>query len=214
MSLVRLGKIHLHWCNDCNVPIVEEGVCGICGEESRKVEITPPGDVRPAFDEDIELIRDTIDRQWGDGYSYEIFSKKKPVVLNGIPYRDRMDEVIVDGEVIGALRYNPERKLLDKDPYEFILRPWKGLEKPDEGFVEVDQGAVEPILEGGSVLAPGITEADLTIEESDEVIVTDETGKALCSGSARYPGEELVEASSGRGVKNRWRISEYTPDEK
>lgn len=214
MSLVRLGKIHLHWCDSCNVPIVEEGACGICGGESRKVEITPPGDVRPAFDEDIEQIRETIDRQWGEYYSYEIFSEEKPVVLNGIPYRDRMDEVIVDGEVIGALRYNPERKLDDKDPYEFILRPWKGLEKPDEGFVEVDQGAVEPILEGGSVLTPGITDADITIEKGDEVIVTDESGNVLCSGFARCTGEELIEASSGRGVKNRWRISEYAPDQK
>jgi len=214
MSLVRLGKIHLHWCDRCNVPIVEEGDCALCDGESRKVEITPPGDVRPAFDEDIELIRETIDRQWGEDYSYEIFSERKPVILNGIPYRDRMDEVIVDGEVIGALRYNPERKLEGKDPYEFILRPWKGLEKPEERFVVVDQGAVEPILGGGSVLAPGIINADEAIEEGDEVIVTDESGKVLCSGSARYCGEELIEASTGRGVKNRWRISDYSPSEK
>jgi len=214
MSIVRLGKIHLHWCDRCNVPIVEEGDCSTCSEESKKVEITPPGDVRPAFDEDIELIRETIDRQWGEDYSYEIFSEGKPVILNGIPYRDRMDEVIIDGEVIGALRYDPERKLEGKDPYEFILRPWKGLQEPEEGFVVVDQGAVEPILEGGSVLAPGITEADLDIEEGEEVIVTDESGKVLCSGNARYSGEELIEASSGRGVKNRWRISDYSPSEK
>jgi len=214
MSIVRLGKIHLHWCDHCNVPIVEEGDCGLCDEESRKVEITPPGDVRPAFEEDINLIRNTIDRQWGDGYSYQVLSEEKPVVLNGIPYKDRMDEVIIDGEVVGALRYNPERKLEDKVPYEFILRPWKGLGTPEKGFVEVDQGAVEPILEGGSVLAPGIINADEAIEEGDEVIVSDVSGKVLCSGSARYSGEELIEASSGRGVKNRWRISEYSPSEK
>ncbi len=214
MSIVRLGKLHLHWCDHCNVPIVEDGNCGLCGESSRKVEITPPGDVRPAFEEDINLIRNTIDRQWGEGYSYEIFCEGTPVVLNGIPYRDRMDEVIIDGEVIGALRYNPERKLEGKDPYEFILRPWKGLESPEEGFVVVDKGAVEPILSGGSVLAPGITDADKSIEEGDEVIVVDKSGKVLCSGSARRSGEELIETSSGRGVKNRWRISDYTPDEK
>ncbi len=214
MSIVRLGKIHLHWCDRCNLPIVEEGNCSICGEESRKVEITPPGDVRPAFEEDVKLIRDTIDRQWGEDYSYEILFEEKPVVLNGIPYRDRMDEVIVDGEVIGALRYNPERKLKGKDPYEFILRPWKGLKRPKEGFVMVDEGAVDPILDGGSVLAPGITDADMSIEEGDEVIVVDESDKVLCSGSARSSGEELIENSSGRGVKNRWRISDYTPDKK
>jgi len=214
MSLVRLGKVHLHWCDKCNVPIVEKGNCGLCGSKAQKVDITPPGDVRPAFDEDIQLIRETIDRQWGASYSYEIFSKEKIVILNGIPYRDRMDEVIVDGRVIGALRYNPQRKLEGKDPYEFILRPWEDLKAPEESFVEVDKGAVDPILNGGSVLAPGITNADLDIKEGDEVVVIDESGDVLCSGSSRYSGKELLEASSGRGVKNRWRISDYTPNEK
>ncbi|MFW5953327.1 MAG: phosphoadenosine phosphosulfate reductase family protein [Candidatus Natronoplasma sp.] len=213
MSLVRLGEIHLHWCHHCNIPIVEDGECGLCKEKSDKVDITPPGDIRPAFEEDIERIRETIDKQWGENYSYEIFSEGKPVVLNGIPYRDRMDEVIVDGKVIGALRYNPERKLSDKDPYEFILRPWKGLKRPEEGFVEVDDGAVEPILDGGSVLAPGITDADPSIEEGDEVIVCDRSGKVICSGFARLSGDKLVKVDSGRGVKNRWRISDYSPNE-
>ena len=211
MSIVRLGEIHLHWCDDCNVPIVEEGECGLCGSEAEKVEITPPADVRPAFEEDIELIRETIDRQWGEGYSHEIISEGKPVVLNGIPYKDRMDEVIIDGKVVGALRYNPKKKIEDKDPYEFILRPWSGLKRPEEGFVEVDDGAVEPILEGGSVLTPGITEAGPSIEAGDEVIVSDRSGNVICSGSARLSGEELIEATSGRGVKNRWRISDHSP---
>ncbi len=196
------------------MPVVEEGECGSCGKKAEKVEITPPGDVRPAFEEDIELIRETIDKQWGEGYSYEIFSDGKPIVLNGIPYRDRMDEVIVDGKVIGALRYNPEKKLNGEDPYEFILRPWEGLKSPSKGFVEVDKGAVEPILSGGSVLAPGITDADTSISDGDEVIVSDHSGNVICSGSARFSGEELIEADSGRGVKNRWRISDHSPDDK
>ncbi|MFW5946500.1 MAG: phosphoadenosine phosphosulfate reductase family protein [Candidatus Natronoplasma sp.] len=213
MSIVRLGKLHLHWCNRCNVPIAEEGECSLCGSKAEKVEITPPGDVRPAFDQDIQLIRETIDRQWGEGYSYKILSDGKPVILNGIPYRDRMDEVIVDGKVIGALRYNPERKLEEKEPYEFILRPWKKLDKPEEGFVEVDEGAVKPVLDGGSVLVPGIIDAASSIVEGDEVIVTDPSGNVICSGSSRLSGEELIEASSGRGVKNRWRINDYSPYE-
>ncbi len=215
MSIVRLGKMHLHWCDGCNVPIVEDGKCGKCGEEARKVEMTPPGDVRPAFEEDIELIRNTIDKQWGEGYSYELFSEGKYVILNGIPYIDRMDEVIVDGKVIGALRYNPKRKLNRDDPYEFILRPWKGLEKPEKGYVKVDEGAVKPILEGGSVLSPGIIDADTDVRENDETIVVGPSGEVICAGSARHSGDELVEKSSGRGVKSRWKRSEnYSPSEK
>ncbi len=214
MSIVRLGKMHLHWCDHCNVPIVEKGRCEICGEKARKVEMTPPGDVRPVFEDDIELIRKTIDRQWGEDYSYEIFSEDKTVLLNGIPYIDRMDEVIVDGKVIGALRYNPKRKLNKNDPYEFILRPWKGLKKPDKGFVKIDKGAVEPILDGGSVLSPGITDADEEIQESEEVIVVSPSEEIICAGAAQYSGKELIERTSGKGVKNRWKRSDYTPSNK
>ncbi|MBS3816788.1 MAG: phosphoadenosine phosphosulfate reductase family protein [Candidatus Thermoplasmatota archaeon] len=214
MAEVRLGKIHLHWCDNCNLPIVNEGTCDSCRSEARKVKITPPGDVRPAFEDDLLLIKETIDRQWGKGYSEEILSTEKPVLLNGIPYLDRMDEVIVDGHVIGALRYNPKRKLKGKNPYEFLLRPWEGLEKPKEGFVVIDEGAVEPILDGGSVLTPGIVDADPSIEPLDEVIIISPSEEVICSGPAKLSGQELIEHSSGRGVKNRWRRSEYTPSEK
>ena len=38
--------------------------------EDRKVEITPPGDVRPAFEHDIEHIRSVVDKQFGEGTGY------------------------------------------------------------------------------------------------------------------------------------------------
>ncbi len=214
MSIVRLGKIHLHWCESCNLPIVEKNSCGICGSTPKKVKITPPGDVRPAFEEDVKLIKKTIDRQWGTDYSKKVLSRERPVLLNGIPYEDRMDEVIIDGQVIGAIRYNPSRKLDGKEPYEFILRPWKGLDTPKKNYVIVDEGAVEPILNGGSVLNPGIIEADPEIKEGEEIIVSDKNGKILCSGRSKLPGKELVNSSSGRGVKNRWRVSDFSPTKK
>ncbi len=214
MSIVRLGKIHLHWCRKCNVPIVEKGVCGSCGEEARKVEVTPPGDVRPAFEKDIEHIKETIDGQWGVGYSEEIISKDKTVVLNSTPYLDKMDEVIVDGEVLGTFRYNPNKRAEGKDPYEFLLRPWEGLPSPKKGFVVIDKGAVEPILSGGSVLNPGIIDADPDIRKGDEVIVFGPDEEIICSGSAMISGKEMINSSSGIGVKNRWRRSDHTPKEK
>ncbi len=214
MSIVRHGKIHIHWCENCNVPLVEKGICGSCGEEAKKVKVTPPGDVRPAFKEDIELIKKTIDGQWGKNYSEEILSKDKTIVLNSTPYMDKMDEVVVDGKVIGTIRYNPKKKLEKKEPYEFILRPWKTLTKPDKGFVVIDEGAVDPILNGGSVLNPGIIHADEDIIRGDEVIVVSPKGEIICSGPANFQGKELGEKTSGVGVKNRWRRSGYVPKEK
>ncbi|MFW6376251.1 MAG: phosphoadenosine phosphosulfate reductase family protein, partial [Thermoplasmatota archaeon] len=213
MSIVRLGEVHLDWCDECNLPIVEEGRCGICGNKSKDVDITPPGDVRPAFKKDIEAIRETMDRQWGEGYSYNIIPEEKIVLLNGIPYIDKMDEVIIDGHVVGTFRYNVKKKAEGKYPFEFIIRPWDGLKKPEKGYVIIDDGAVKPISEGASVLAPGIVDGDEDIDENDEVIVIDKGKNVICSGSSRHNGKELINNDSGRGVKNRWRTSksDYQP---
>jgi len=213
MSIVRLGEVHLDWCDECNLPLIEEGTCNVCGKKSRDVDITPPGDVRPAFEKDIENIRKTIDKQWGEGYSYEVIPENKLVILNGIPYIDKMDEVIIDGEVIGSFRYNVKKKSNGKYPYEFIIRPWQNLNKPKKGFVVIDDGAVKPISEGASVLAPGIIDGDDRIEPNDEVIVVDKEDNVICAGSSHHHGKELISNGSGRGVKNRWRTSksDYRP---
>ena len=67
MAAVRLGKNHLRWCFECNLPVLESSECPICGAKTEEVEVTPPGDVRPAFDHDIELIRSMADKQFGVG---------------------------------------------------------------------------------------------------------------------------------------------------
>ncbi|MFO7991586.1 MAG: phosphoadenosine phosphosulfate reductase family protein [Thermoplasmata archaeon] len=209
MPAVHLGKVHLHWCDNCNLPIVEMGDCSICGEPARKVKITPPGDVRPAFDQGIRLVKDVIDGQWGEGYSDNLVDVDKVVLLNGCPAMDRMDEVIVDGEVVGIIRYSLKRKFQGRDPYQFILRPWKELPPPERGYCVIDDGAVEPISNGASALAPGILDADHKIKEGDEVIVHDKNGDVICSGPSYFSGQELVNNTSGKGIKNRWRTSDH-----
>lgn len=213
MSIVRLGKLHLHWCEKCNIPLVEKGECSTCGNNGKKVKITPPGDVRPAFEEDISLIRTTIDKQWGEGYSEKIFSDDKIVILNKSPALDRMDEVIVDGTVIGNLRYNLKKKAECKEPYEFIIRPWENMPVPEEGFVVIDEGAVGPISNGGSVLVPGIIEIDEDIKREDEVIILSPEKVVVAAGRAQMTTEEMENNDKGKGVKNRWRSSEYEPEE-
>ncbi|KAA0001984.1 MAG: phosphoadenosine phosphosulfate reductase, partial [Thermoplasmata archaeon] len=54
--MIRLGKLVLHHCDFCNLPLLKE-VC-ICGNAARKVAVTPPGDVRPAFARDRELMKE------------------------------------------------------------------------------------------------------------------------------------------------------------
>ncbi len=171
------------------------------------VKITPPGDVRPAFDSDIQLIRKTIDRQWGEGYSKYVIPDDKVVLLNNSPDVDRMDEVIVDGKVRGILRYCVDRKIDNKEPFVFLIRPWETLPTPKKGYVVMDKGAVKPISNGASALAVGILEADEKIAIGDEVLILGPDKKIIGTGPSYKNGDTLLNADRGKGVKVRWKVS-------
>lgn len=209
MSIVRLGKIHLHWCEECNLPLVEKGTCGICSSKGVDVKITPPGDVRPAFETDKELLEKTIDRQWGESYYKKLICEKEVILLNNSPHLDRMDEVIIDGRVIGNLRYNIYKKAQGKESFEFLIRPWKNISKPKKGYVIVDDGAVEPIMNGASILAPGIIDVDEDITKDDEVMIIDKDGNVISAGPAQMDADEMINSNHGKAVKNRWRVSDF-----
>ncbi|HOL08210.1 MAG TPA: 3'-phosphoadenosine 5'-phosphosulfate sulfotransferase, partial [Methanomassiliicoccaceae archaeon] len=109
MAQIRLGRIALRWCDGCNVPVLESKVCGRCGASTRAMEITPPGDARPAFSHDIELARRTLDAQFGEGVGAAVLPDGHVTVLNKAPALDRMDEIIADGAVLGTMRYDVGR---------------------------------------------------------------------------------------------------------
>ena len=106
MGAIRLGKNHLRWCYGCNLPILESKECPVCGEPTEEIELTPPGDARPAFQHDIDLIRSILDRDYGEGTGQAVLPEGHIVILSKAPALDRMDEVIVDGAVVASLRYD------------------------------------------------------------------------------------------------------------
>ena len=106
MAAIRLGKNHLRWCYECNLPIMETHECPVCGSKTEEIVLTPPGDARPAFDHDIEMIREILDRDYGEGTGMAVIPDGHIVILNKAPSLDRMDEVVIDGAVIASLRYD------------------------------------------------------------------------------------------------------------
>ena len=103
---VRLGKNHLRWCYNCNLPILEYDPCPTCGGPTFEVVLTPPSDSRPAFDSDIENIRSLVDKNFGEGAGISLLPKGHIVLMNKCPGLDRMDEIIIDGAIIGSIRYD------------------------------------------------------------------------------------------------------------
>lgn len=189
-----LGELLLYWCPSCNLPVL--GKTCACGANTKKIEITPPADVRPAFQHDNDLANRTTEKQFG----IRLIPEGKLVVLNKAPYADRMDEVIFDGTVMGSLRFE-----LEKMKWVFIPR-LEGARRLVGGkkWVVVDKGAVDFIVKGASVLAPGVNDADASIVEDDEVIVLTPEKEVIATGRARMSAERMLTHEKGMAVKTRW----------
>jgi len=191
---VYLGRIKLYWCDDCNLPLLGEK-CGICGKKGRKVSITPPGEVRVGFEGDMKILNDAIEKAFGtkiDGL----------VLFNRVPHYDRMDEIIMDGKVIGNLKYD-----IEKREFKISLRmdgAYLLNDSISKGWVVADKGAVEPILKGRNLMVPGVREYAENIEKGDEIIVRDPQGKVFGVGIAKMGSDELKTQTRGVAVKIRY----------
>lgn len=209
MSLIRLGKMKLRWCDNCNLPLIGRR-CSICGSEGRAVQVTPPGDIRPAFDFDIRMIREIVDRQFGDDTGKLLLPDEKIVLLNRAPSEDRLDEIIVDGHVIGALKYDVFRP-----GFRVILRvegALRILPELSRSWVLIDEGAVEPVLGSANVMAVGINELADDISRGDEVIVLSPERDVVAVGTAKMSSEEMRSAVRGAGVKVRYRMKGHAEE--
>jgi phosphoadenosine phosphosulfate reductase len=203
MPEVRLGAMHLRWCDACDVHVLEERACGICGTRTRALMVTPPGDIRPGFEADIRRIGATIDASFGPGTGAALLPEGHIVLLNKSPHIDRMDEVIVDGRIVGIHVHDPEmgrNRFLPSAPGARILAAIA-----TKARVTADAGAVKPIGAGGSLLGPGVLMADDGIAEGDEALVLGPDGAFLAAGRARMSTATMRSQAKGIAVRTRVR---------
>ena len=215
---VYLGKLVLHWCEHCKVPVLD-GVCA-CGKKTRKTGVTPPGDIRPAFPYDTERINAAARKQFGA----DLVRPDEIVLYNKAPYEDRMEEIICGGEILGSIRFETEKT-------EWVLLPRPegarrlfnrttadGIESGAlKGWVMLNDDAVPYVAEGTSVLAPGIFKTADGIEREDEVIVITKKGDVVATGRAKMTSEEMRTVPRGKAVKDRWQnmpLDESLPENK
>ncbi|MFX0013598.1 MAG: phosphoadenosine phosphosulfate reductase family protein [Promethearchaeota archaeon] len=198
-----MGKIKLFWCDSCHVPLIREK-CSSCENRGRKVSLSPPGDVRPAFDGDLKRIVSVISSQFGDisAQKFQDLVENQILLLNKVPYVDRMDEIIFQGEIIGIFRFN-----IVKGDFELLPRISLAIEiwnTQSRGWVAVDEGAKEPIIKGASVLSPGVVFADETISINDPVIIVCDN-EVIAVGLAKKIGSQMGQQYKGVAVKTKYR---------
>ncbi len=200
---VFLGKAYIHWCEKCNVPLIREK-CDVHGKEGVfKLDLTPPADVRFAFEKDLEFIKREFKKHYGVNIG-EIIDGKI-VLLNKTPGEDDIYEIIFDGYIFGWLRFDPlELKWKPGLKVEGAIALWKRFGKNMRKWVVVDEGAVEPIKKGANVLPVGIIEADPSIKIGDDVIIVNESGEVIATGIAKKDYEQLIDPKErGTGIKTR-----------
>jgi phosphoadenosine phosphosulfate reductase len=160
------------------------------------VDCTPPGDIRPAFKFDIDLINSAIE----DGFGHrDLIPADKVVVLNKAPYEDRLDEIFVDGRMFGAIRFDPFRLQWMFMPRAFAAKQMNVT----KGYVIADKGAEKPLLGSSNMLGPGVIDCDENIKIDDEVIVILE-GRPIAVGRAKMTGADMKQHKRGVAVKVRW----------
>ena len=97
----------LYWCEECNVPLIAK-TCS-CKREGKRIELLQPYDVRPALAADAALIRRLITDRFGT------VPLQKILLLNKTGGADRADLVIMNGERLGWLTFDPVTRLFSLD---------------------------------------------------------------------------------------------------
>lgn len=90
----------IHWCPDCNLPLITRR-CGLCHSTGDPIELGTPGDVRFCSPYERSILHDILIHSYGtDPLGNHI------ILLNKIGGDDKTDQVIVNGLVLGILRFD------------------------------------------------------------------------------------------------------------
>jgi phosphoadenosine phosphosulfate reductase len=203
VKIPYLGKIKLFWCDHCQVPLIYNE-CGLCTRQGRKISLSPPGDVRPALQGDLKRLLSVVKSQFGEKSTNKFrgLIENQVILLNKVPYIDKMDEIIIQGKIVGVFRYN-----IIKEKYELLPRVSLAAEiwnHDSLGYVNIDIGARMPIIKGGSVLSPGVLSSNSKISLDDPVIIVCEN-EILGVGLAKMTGNQMGPKNKGVAVKTKYR---------
>ncbi len=158
----------LHWCVECNVPIMDAGICSVCGTRGAELRLYPPADVRPAFQHDISFIRNVVQSQYGER-TVDIIPFDRVVLLSKAPSVDHLDDIIVDGRSIGSIGF-------DLFGMKWVFRPRaEGARRignnATKKYVKVNSSARRFVLRGRDVFSSNVAEIGPEISKGDHVLI-------------------------------------------
>lgn len=208
MPAPYFGKIKLYWCKKHNIPVVSKKQSCCKGDEIYRVDISPPGDIRPAFKGDYEVLNSTFIglSKILDGFL------SVPVLLNHVSALDRMEEIIIDGSKIGVLNFKVKDWKYEFFPsvdgakilFSYVVGKIRRFDKALKTFkhVIVDEGAENNIMKGHNVMAPGVISSSKFFR-NDIVFIVSENNALIGVGKAIVDSESLDGLKKGVVIKNK-----------
>jgi len=97
--------VKIYWDPWLNIPVIKPRQEEI--DLFYLLKLSEPGDARPAFRGDIERLKRALNYEFGDLSLFDKYINGKLILLNKVPHWDLMHEVVVSGNVIGQLYYDP-----------------------------------------------------------------------------------------------------------
>ncbi|GAG57272.1 unnamed protein product [marine sediment metagenome] len=150
-----------------------------------------------------------IDNQFGEGVGLTLLPQTKTIVMNKVSSLDAMYEIIVDGYIVGRLRFD-----IPKRGYTFLLAH-EGARRigkiSKQKWVSIHDGVLQYLIDGANLMLPGVQGCDSGIEEKDDVWIINPEGVVIGSGIARMSGEKM--AQEDKGLIYSWNIAGITPEE-
>lgn len=98
-------RARLYWCREHNIPLLGRECPS--GGHVIEVKLTEPGDARPAFSHDLEVMLRAYRNEVGSSGGFEAFAGSGVKMLNKVPFMDLMYEIISEGTVIGRMYWDP-----------------------------------------------------------------------------------------------------------
>ncbi|MFA5314149.1 MAG: reductase, partial [Methanomassiliicoccales archaeon] len=177
------GKTLFHWCDTCNTLLLSP-TCSKCKTKGRELSLSLPGDIRPALRRGHEVVSSLFFKHFGTDY----FLKGKVIFLNKVAGEDRADEIVVDGHVVGAMRFD----LKANNFFLEIRAPGAAMLRATARNGVIKAQKTEGHLKGKKIDGKDIVEVIGEFKADDPVLMF--VGNTLCSGVAKVGSSDVMTA--------------------
>ncbi len=153
------------------------------------------------MDGHLKRAKSAIDAQFGEEVGQELLPSNKTIVMNKVSSLDAMYEIIVDGHIVGRLRFE-----IPKRSYTFLLS-LEGARRIGlvgrQKWVTIHDGVLQYLKDGANLMVPGIAGCDTDVQVDDEVWIVDSNGSVVATGISRMTGADMAKEQKGFAVKIR-----------